>query len=490
MKTKIKAKYIIGFANNDHLIYENGELIYEDDTILFVGHNSPILADQVIDMGEAIVSPGFIDLDALWDIDHAIYDAFVTPEQAKGLEWSEEYFNSGRKEIFSAEEERFRREYALVHLIKNGITTALPISGEYHKHWAETYAEFVPMAEMCQQYGLRAYLGPSYRSGVMVTDKNHQVNVLWDVEKGKQGLAEAVRFIQDFDGKYNGLVRGFLAPARIQSCTKELLLETARWGQELNVPVRLHACQEDNEVTLMRQWYGKTPLTWLHEIGFLAPNTMIPHATHLVGHHKSMMEGPSELPLLADTGASVVHCPVIEARYGVALDSFEKYRAAGVNLGLGTDTFPPDMIRVMDFGLNASKIMEGNQWSSKPADFFRAATTWGAKALGREDLGKLKAGAKADLIVIDLSQFETGTVDDPIRTLILNCTGHQVRTSIINGRVVMQDYQIPGVNLDEMRVKAQAYYDKMKAGYALRDYQKRTTEELFPVELPIRLPRR
>ena len=60
------------------------------------------------------------------------------------------------------------------------------------------------------------------------------------------------------------------------------------------------------------------------------------------------MDSPSELSLLSDSGVTVVHCPTVEARYGVALDSFEKYRAAGVNLGLGADTFPPDMIWGMD----------------------------------------------------------------------------------------------------------------------------------------------
>ncbi len=143
------------------------------------------------------------------------------------------------------------------------------------------------------------------------------------------------------------------------------------------------------------------------------------------------------------------------------------------------------MIRVMDCGLNLSKVMEGNQWSSKAADFYRAATLWGAKALGRADLGRLSPGAKADIIVIRLDQFQNGPVEDPIRTLLLHSTGRQVQTVIINGRTVMEDYVIPGVDLDEVRIEGQRYFDKMQNGYTQRDYLNRSKEELFPPELRI-----
>lgn len=480
MKTKITGRFVIGYNGRVPLIYNNGCVVYEGDTVSFVGSQYTGEVDQTMDAGNAIVSPGFIDLDALCDIDHAILDAYQTPDAAKGLEWSEEYFNTNRKEIFTKEEEALRRRYAFVQLILNGVTTALPIAGEYHKEWAETYDEFSHIAEIASDLGIRVYLGPSYRSGIPVTRQSGAQDVIWDEARGTAGLKDAVRFVQDFDGKYGGLVKGFLAPARIQTCTPDLLIQTRRHSDELNCPVRLHACQEDVEVRLLDQWYGETPLQLLSRINFLGPRTMIPHATHLKGHHPILSNDGDELHLLCDSGTTVVHCPVIEARYGTALNSFEEYRRAGINLGLGTDTFPPDMIRVMDLAHNLNKILMGNQWSLDPGEIFNAATLGGAKALGREDLGRLSPGAKADIIIVDLNSLRTGVVDDPIRTLILHTSGWNVKTVIINGRTVMEDGIIPGVDPQELRQQGQNFFDKMRAAYTQRDYMKRPADELFP----------
>ncbi len=480
MKTKITAKFVIGYDGHWPLVYTDGCVVYEEDTILFVGSQYPEEVDQTIEAGNAIISPGFIDLDALGDIDHAILDTFPTPEMSKGLEWSEDYYYSNREEIFSKEEEALRRRYAFIQLILNGVTTALPIAGEYHKEWAETYAEFGAMAEIAADLGLRVYIGPSYRSGVTVVRGNGDLDVIWNEERGTAGLQSAVRFIKDYDGKYGGLIKGMLAPARIQTCSLDLLKQTRQYADELDCPVRLHAAQEDVEIRLLQQWYQESPIQLLSRIGFLKPHTLIPHATHLKGHHPSLGSQGDELSILSDSNTTVVHCPVVEARYGSVMNSFESYVKAGVNIGLGTDTFPPDMIRVMDLAHNLNKIMVGNQWSLDPGEIFMAATVGGAEALGREDLGRLSPGAKADLIVIDLNPLRTGVVEDPIRTLILHTSGWNVKTVIINGKFVMQDYHIPGVDEQDLRQKGQKYFDKMRAAYSRRDFKRRPTQELFP----------
>jgi cytosine/adenosine deaminase-related metal-dependent hydrolase len=114
------------------------------------------------------------------------------------------------------------------------------------------------------------------------------------------------------------------------------------------------------------------------------------------------------------------------------------------------------------------------------ADLFRAATLGGAKALARDDLGRLAPGAKADIIIIDLNGMHVGPVDDPIRSMLANTTGLDVRTVIINGRTVMQDREIPGVEVEKMKDGAQKYFDNLKEAYSERDYLKRPGDTLFP----------
>jgi len=482
MKTKIKGAYVIGYdpVARDHLIYRQGEVVYEDDTICFAGHNYSEPVDEVIDAGLAIISPGFIDLDALAEIDHAILDCWVDPERDLGLLWSEDYFHHGRHDHFTRAEEAFKRRYAFSQLALNGITTFMPIAGEYYKRWCETYDEWADAVEILGELGLRGYVGPSYRSGLNVIAQDGSRKVLWDEAEGLAGLDDAVRLIKDFDGAYNGRVKGCLLPARIETVTLDLLRRTKAAADELGSLIRLHCLQGGTELRFMREWYGKTTMEVLQELDLLGPRFLIPHAMLIGGHSKAGYPYGGELEILASTGTPVIHCPLASLRGAHVLESFRRYRAVGIKLALGTDTFPPDMIRVMEHGMYAGNLAEGQKSSHQAADFFRAATLGGAEALGREDLGRLAPGAKADILVIDLNDFRLGPIDDPIRTLVMMGTGHAVRHVIVDGRIVVQEGQIPGMDVDAMRSQAQVYHAKMRAAYSERDYRRRPPEELFP----------
>ena len=99
--------------------------------------------------------------------------------------------------------------------------------------------------------------------------------------------------------------------------------------------------------------------------------------------------------------------------------------------------------------------------------------------MGREDLGRLAPGAKADMIAVDLEDFHMGAVDDPIRTIFMCGCGRDVKMSVINGKTVMKDRTIEGVDLEEIKAKGQKYYDKMRMGYMERDYRHLSEDELF-----------
>ncbi|MEZ4510605.1 MAG: chlorohydrolase family protein [Chloroflexota bacterium] len=479
MKTKLTAAFVIGYDGNDHVIYHDGELVYQDDRIEFVGHNYPHAVDQTIDAGLAMICPGFIDLDALADIDHAILDTWVSPAISLGLQWSADYFRNHRHDLFSREEEAFKHRYALSQLALNGVTTFMPIAGEQYKAWCETYDEFADVATIVDELGLRAYLGLSYRSGVNVVHQDGSRDVLWNEAEGERGLRDAIRFVQTFDGAANGRIIGCLLPARIETVTLDLLRQTKIAAEELNCLIRLHCLQGETEGRFLQQWYGKTAVQLLQELDLLRPQVLIPHAMFL-NKERPDPQSLSELEVFAKSGASVIHCPLVFARAGQALHSFRRYQAAGINLAMGSDTFPPDMIRVMETGLLAGNLAEGRQDAHQAADMFRAATLGGARALGRDDLGRLAAGAKADMVIIDLSDYRLGPIEDPIRTLVMMGNGRYVRDVIVDGRTIVKDGQIPGLDVAGMRQQAQAYFEKMRAAYPQRDYLGRSEKTLFP----------
>ncbi len=479
MITLVKARFVIAYANGDHAILHNGQVAYEGSRIVHVGKAFEGTPDRVIDAGDAIISPGFIDLDALADIDHAILDAWLGPT-ANGAEWSEDYFNHRRRDVFAPADRDFRHEFAFVQLLRNGITTGMPIGGEMHNEWCETYDEWAAAAATAGRLGIRMYMGPSYRSGVNVTLSDGSRDVLWNDALGQQGLADAIRFVEDFDGTHDGLVRGALLPARIETMRPALMKKTAEAARRLGVKVRLHCLQGLGELRMLRKWYGKSPLQVLDEAGLLGQDLIIPHGIFIGGHSRNPDGDASDLERLAASGATVIHCPMTSIRYGTALESFPRYRKAGVNMAMGTDSYPPDMIRNIDIGVHIPKLIEGRLDAGDAADLFRAATLGGAKALGRDDLGRLAPGAMADMAIIDLTDPRVGAVDDPIRTMHMHCTGANVRTVIVNGRVVMEDRELPGVDAEAMRRRVNDYFAVMKAAYAERDYMRRSTSEIFP----------
>ncbi|MET3898902.1 cytosine/adenosine deaminase-related metal-dependent hydrolase [Devosia sp. UYZn731] len=480
MITLVKAAFVVGYEDGDHVIIRNGEVAYEGDTIIFVGKAFLGTPDTVIDAGEAILSPGFIDLDALADIDHALIDSWHGPETATGLDWSEDYFLNRRHDVFAPEDRDFRHEFAFTQLIRNGITTAMPIGGEMHNLWCETYDEWAVAADIAGRLGVRLYAGPSYRAGVNVVRADGTRDVLWNEALGEEGLADAVRFIEDFDGAHDGLIRGALLPSRIETMTPELMRKTAEASRRLGVKVRLHCLQGLKELRLLDARYGMSPLDLLDETGLLGPDLLIPHAIFLDTHSRNPNKGQGDLQRLAASGATVIHCPMTSLRYGTALESFPKYRAAGVKFAMGTDSYPPDMIRNIDIGVHMPKVIEGRTDAGSAAEIYRAATLGGAAALGRDDLGRLAAGAKADMIIVDLTNPRVGMIEDPIRTLHMNCTGADITTVIINGRMVMENQNLPGVDAKAMSQRLKGYYATMKSGYSQRDYKRRSTDEIFP----------
>lgn len=341
MKTMIQGSHVIGYERGDHVILRDAAVVYAGSRIEYVGHDYPGQADQVIDAGRAVVCPGFIDLNALADVDHALIDSWQDPSIQPGLQWSKAYADAGPRDVFGPADVARRRTYAMIQLIRNGITTAMPIAAETHNQWAETYDEMAAMADAARSLGLRMYLGPSYRSGVNVTDETGASDVQWQPELGEAGLDMAERFLADFGAEGDDLVHGCLLPCRIETVTKELLNRTRAVQDRTGCLVRLHCLQGATELKLLDRWYGQSPLDVLEEAGLLTDRLLVPHGTHVGGHHPTSGSKLRDIARLAASRSVVVHCPLTAARYGGALESFDTYRQAGVRLALGTDSYPP-----------------------------------------------------------------------------------------------------------------------------------------------------
>jgi cytosine/adenosine deaminase-related metal-dependent hydrolase len=479
----LTARWVVGHRDGRHRIYEHGEVVFDRDRIVFVGHGFDGEVERRIDYGQALIGPGFIDLDALSDLDTTILGLDNQPSWRKGRIWPKSYMDRGPYEMYSPEELAFQKRYAFAQLIRNGITTALPIASLFYREWGETTGEFEAAADAAADLGLRVYLGPAYRTGNTFVHDDGRIDFFFDEERGLAGFAEAVRFAKAVEGRAGGLVRTMLAPDRIETCTPELLRRTAEAAKDLDIPVRLHCCQSRIEYEAVLELRGMSPPEWLQSLGFLSERTLLPHGTYVSGSSRIARPG-RDLEIIRDAGATIVHCPVVSARHGSVIESFRRYREMGIRIGLGTDTWPPDMVYNMQVGLMLARVADGSAEAVRSEEYYDAATVCGADALRRPDLGRLQQGAKADIVVIDFGHDRIGQVIDPLQTLMVGGSGRDVRIVVIDGRFAMVDGVIPGFDAAAAHTRAQAQFDRLVARYPDRTIGHPPVDEIFSSSYP------
>ena len=474
-RTALAARWIVAHRDGGHRLLENGEVVFDADRIIHVGARFNGDVARRIDLGEVLISPGLIDLDALSDLDTTMLGVDCGPAWAKGRVWPESYVNRGPYEMYTPEELAFQKRFSFAQLLCNGITSALPIASLFYREWGETVAEFEAAAEAAGDLGLRVWLGPAYRSGGMVCTAPGVLEPRFDQARGMAGLKDAVRFITAQAGRFDGLVQGMLAPDRVETCTQELLARTMAVADDLDVPVRLHMAQGQMERDTVQALHGTTAPKWMAGFGALTPRLIAPHATYAT---------EDDLHLYADHGVTVAHCPLVFARSGAMLRSFGKLRRMGINIGMGTDTAPPDMVLNMAVGVMMARMAGDSIHDAAPEHMLDAATLGGAKALGRSDLGRLEPGAKADIAIFDMQDALMAPRVDPVRTLILGATGRVTQAVFVDGRLSMRDGQVAGFDMTAARARAQAQFDGLRAKYPDRTWGHPPVDDIFPPAYP------
>lgn len=475
-RTALRADWVLAHDTGGPRLLKNAEVVIEGARILHVGRRFEGEVARRIDLGRVLISPGFIDLDALSDLDTTLLAIDHQPGWAKGRVWPQSYVERGPYEMYAPEELAFQKKFAFAQLLLNGITTAAPIASLFYREWGETVAEFDAAAQAALDLGLRVYLGPAYRAGGMVCTAPGVLEPVLDEARGLKGLTDAASFAARWNGADEGLIRGLFAPDRVETCTETLLRRTFAMAGDLDVPVRLHMAQGQMEREAMALQHGTTSPQWLARMGLLSPRLIAPHATYAT---------PEDLALYAAHGVSVVHCPLVSGRFGGLLESFGKLRAAGVNIAMGTDTAPPDMLLNLSVGLILARVAERRPDAVSSAQMWEAATLGGARALGRDDLGRIAPGACADLAVFDLSDAHMAPTIDPITTLIAGASGRVTRAVFVDGRLSMRDGQVAGLDMAAARTQAQAQFDGLVAKYPDRTWGHPPVAQIFPPSFPM-----
>ena len=190
--------------------------------------------------------------------------------------------------------------------------------------------------------------------------------------------------------------------------------------------------------------------------------------------------------LLPTAAPRVAHCPVVFARSGVALHSFSHYVRSGIPVSLGTDTSPHDMVMEMRAAALLSKLADGDATSGLAREVLDAATLGGARALLRDDIGRLVPGAKADIVLVDLQRTHIGPVaaDDPIKALVYCAQGSDVDTVIVDGATLVERGRLPGIDLEQVRSGAERFNRKLYARTAETTYRGQPLTDFYEPAFP------
>ena len=474
--TAIKhADWVIAWNESQgrHEYLRDGDVVFADDRISFVGSGYTGPADREISGRARMVMPGLVNIHS-----HPASEPFN-----RGLMEERGSPRLGMSSLYEfmllvRPDEDARRSaalFAVSELLMSGVTTFVDYSAT-RSGWIEDLAES----------GIRACLAPFYRSARWFTRNGHRVEYEWNEAAGRDAMTQALSVIDAAARHPSGRLFGMLAPAQVDTCTEELLQASVEAAKTRNAPLQIHASQSVVEFREMTARHGKTPLEWLDQIGVLYDGAIIAHCIFVDEHSWIRWPRKGDLERMARSGASVAHCPNIFARRGILLEDFGKYRRLGINIGLGTDTFPHNFIDEMRWATVLCKVAAENVEATSLAQVFDAATVGGAKALRRSDLGRLAPGCKADLSLVDLAHPSLQPVRDPLNSLVFSGLDRPITDVFVDGRQVVADGDVKTVDIQAVTEAMSRGQRAALARVSEADYARRPLDEIFPMTLPMR----
>jgi len=312
---------------------------------------------------------------------------------------------------------------ALIEMIKSGTTT-----------FNDMYFYMDETAQAVEKIGMRACLA---RGLVGIGNQ------------AEKGLEESRAFIEKWQEGAGGRIKVWLGPHAPYTCPPSYLKKVITLAQEYDVGIHIHVSETKDEIAQIEKKYKKTPVGYLQEIGLFQFPVLAAHCVHLTDE---------DINLLAESGISIAHNPESNMKLASGIAPVAKLRAAGITVGLGTDGAASnnnlDMFGEMRTAALLHKVVNEDPLVLPASEVILMATRDGARALGLEnEVGMLKPGLKADLILINLNQAHLFPRHNLVAHLVYAAQGHDVDTVIIDGKVVMEHRKI--LTVDEELVRAE-----------------------------------
>jgi 5-methylthioadenosine/S-adenosylhomocysteine deaminase len=396
------------------------DVLIRDGRIAEIGETISDSADEIIDAHGCAVLPGFIQthIHLCQTLFRGAADDLSLIDWLKKRVWPMEAAHT-------PESIRASACLGIAELIKGGTTCALTM---------ETVRYTEEVLRAVQESGFRATVGKC------MMDKGDEVPARLQ-EQTRASIDESLALLDEWHGEANGRIRVCFAPRFAISCTKELLAEVAELAKQHGVMIHTHASENKKECEIVESESGQRNIAYLNSLGVAGKHVVLAHCVHL---------DTEEMELLTQTRTNVAHCPSSNLKLGSGLARVAEMLARKIPVSLGADGAACnnrlDMFTEMRTAALLQKLAHGPEML--PATrVLQMATIDGARALGLEsEVGSIEVGKRADVIVVDLECLQTSPAPDIVSALVYSAQPADVRTTIIDGQVVMRDRELLSMN--------------------------------------------
>ncbi len=414
----IKGGHVVTMDENDSIV--SGDVLIRDGRIAEIGSEIDETANEVIDANGCAVLPGFVQthLHLCQTLFRGAADDLALIDWLKKRVWPMEAAHTAASVRASA-------QLGIAELIKSGTTCALTM---------ETVRCTEEVLRVVEESGFRATVGKCMMDkGDDVPSELH--------EETRASIGESIALIDRWNGKADGRIRCCFAPRFAISCTRELLGEVSQLAKQHGVLIHTHASENRGECEIVESESGERNIDYLSSLGIVGPHVVLAHCIHLDN---------TEMETLANTKTNVAHCPSSNLKLGSGIARVTEMLARGIPVSLGADGAACNKRLDMFTEMRPAALLQNapQRPEGLPANrALRMATIDGARAMGLDkEIGSIEVGKRADLIVVDLSESHSVPADDVISALVYSAQGSDVRSTIVDGQVLMRERELSTLN--------------------------------------------
>jgi 5-methylthioadenosine/S-adenosylhomocysteine deaminase len=351
------------------------------------------------------------------------------------MEWLEKYIFPAEARTVTPEFVRAGTRLAALEMIQSGTTT-----------YADMYYFEEEIAKVTKEAGLRGVLGQTIIQFPVA-----------DAKTPGEGLARTEAFIRQFAA--DELIVPAIAPHSMYTLEAATLKDVRALADRTRAPILIHLAETADEIKTSRDRHQATPVQYLESLGFWGPRTVAAHGVWLTA---------PDMAILARRHVTVSHNPESNMKLASGAAKVVDLRRAGVIVALGTDGAASnndlDMFEALRQAAFLAKLQTNDPRALPARTALEMATIDGARALGMDrEVGSIAAGKRADVITVSMTAARQTPMYDPLSHLVYATRGDDVRTTIVNGRVLMRDRRV--LTLDERAVlsEARALGEKVRA---------------------------